>query len=111
MTSWTFPPPANVEVRWLARGGSPHGEALSRQVRALLPRPPASSARSPRTWTLTPPFCGKPPPPPPGHGLYAWIAGEAATIRELRRYLVRDVGMDRNAVAFMGYWRQGQALS
>ncbi|WP_394940234.1 siderophore-interacting protein [Psychromicrobium sp. YIM B11713] len=43
--------------------------------------------------------------------LYAWIAGEAAVIRELRRYLVRDVGMDRHQVAFMGYWRIGKAES
>ncbi|BCW73226.1 hypothetical protein NicSoilB8_42700 [Arthrobacter sp. NicSoilB8] len=40
---------------------------------------------------------------------YAWIAGEAGTVKELRRYLVRDVGMDRKQVAFMGYWRQGKA--
>ncbi len=40
---------------------------------------------------------------------YAWIAGEAAVVRGLRRYLVRDVGIDRKQVAFMGYWRQGKA--
>ncbi len=41
--------------------------------------------------------------------LYAWIAGEAATVRELRRMLVRDRGMDRRSVSFMGYWRQGRS--
>ena len=41
--------------------------------------------------------------------LYAWIAGEAATVRELRRMLVRDRGMDRRNVSFMGYWRQGRS--
>jgi iron complex transport system ATP-binding protein len=40
---------------------------------------------------------------------YAWMAGEAAVIRGLRRYLVRDVGVDRKQVAFMGYWRAGKA--
>ncbi|WP_426997358.1 siderophore-interacting protein [Pseudarthrobacter sp. N5] len=40
---------------------------------------------------------------------YAWIAGEAGVIKEMRRYLVRDVGIDRKQVAFMGYWRQGKA--
>lgn len=40
---------------------------------------------------------------------YAWIAGEAGVVKELRRYLVRDVGVDRKQVAFMGYWRQGKA--
>ncbi|GAA1125528.1 siderophore-interacting protein [Arthrobacter flavus] len=40
---------------------------------------------------------------------YAWIAGEAAVVRGLRRYLVRDVGIDRKQVAFMGYWRSGRS--
>ncbi|MFZ3451839.1 siderophore-interacting protein [Arthrobacter sp. 7Tela_A1] len=40
---------------------------------------------------------------------YAWIAGEAAVVRGLRRYLVKDAGIDRKQVAFMGYWRQGRA--
>ena len=34
---------------------------------------------------------------------------EAGVIKDLRRYLVRDVGIDRKQVAFMGYWRQGKA--
>ncbi|MBI9115874.1 siderophore-interacting protein [Sanguibacter suaedae] len=42
-------------------------------------------------------------------GCYAWIAGEAAVVRELRRHLVRDLGIDRRSVAFMGYWRRGRA--
>lgn len=41
--------------------------------------------------------------------LYAWIAGESAAVKQLRRHLVRDVGIDRRAVAFMGYWRLGRA--
>lgn len=40
---------------------------------------------------------------------YAWIAGEASTVKTLRRYLVREVGVDRRHVAFMGYWRDGAA--
>lgn len=40
---------------------------------------------------------------------YAWIAGEASVVRGLRRYLVREVGVDRKQVAFMGYWRIGKA--
>lgn len=42
-------------------------------------------------------------------GTYAWIAGEAALVRDLRRHLVADLGMDRRSVAFMGYWRRGRA--
>lgn len=40
---------------------------------------------------------------------YAWIAGEAGVVKSLRRYLVREVGVDRRQVAFMGYWREGRA--
>ena len=41
--------------------------------------------------------------------LYAWLAGEATGITALRRHLVTTVGIDRRAVAFMGYWRLGRA--
>ncbi|NUP75157.1 MAG: siderophore-interacting protein, partial [Sinomonas sp.] len=40
---------------------------------------------------------------------YAWIAGESGVVKELRRYLVRECGIDREQVAFMGYWKQGVA--
>ena len=40
---------------------------------------------------------------------YAWLAGEAGVIKEMRRYLVREAGMDRRQVAFMGYWRRGKS--
>ena len=41
--------------------------------------------------------------------LYAWLAGEAAAVRALRRHLVAERGVDRRSVAFMGYWRLGRA--
>lgn len=41
--------------------------------------------------------------------LYAWLAGEAGAIKTLRRHLVASHGVDRRAVAFMGYWRLGRA--
>jgi NADPH-dependent ferric siderophore reductase len=41
--------------------------------------------------------------------LYAWLAGEAGAIKQLRRHLVAGHGVDRRAVAFMGYWRLGRA--
>lgn len=103
--------PANVEVRWLARGGNPHGQALTQQVRALLAPTACEPGEEPEDVDVDATILWETPAATTSHGLYAWIAGEAATIRGLRRYLVRDVGMDRNAVAFMGYWRQGQALS
>ncbi|MEU3250068.1 siderophore-interacting protein [Streptomyces sp. NPDC006997] len=44
--------------------------------------------------------------PDAGHP-YAWIAGEAGRMKELRRHLVKERGLDRRRIAFVGYWRQG----
>lgn len=41
--------------------------------------------------------------------LYAWMAGEAGVVKQLRRHLVSRWGIDRRSVAFMGYWRRGRA--
>lgn len=38
---------------------------------------------------------------------YAWVAGEATTVRGLRRHLFDERGFDRQAVTFTGYWRLG----
>ncbi|MGC9665194.1 siderophore-interacting protein [Planosporangium sp. 12N6] len=38
---------------------------------------------------------------------YAWVAGETATVRALRRHLVGDRGVDRARITFTGYWRRG----
>lgn len=43
--------------------------------------------------------------------LYAWIAGESSMVKELRRLLVNEAGLDRSRVAFMGYWKRGAAES
>jgi len=44
-----------------------------------------------------------------GGGFYAWLAGEAGAITTLRRHLVKELGVDRRRVAFMGYWKLGRA--
>ncbi len=102
--------PAGMSVNWLARGKRPHGEAMSLQVHSLITPAACDVGEEPEDVDVDATILWETPYATSGHGLYAWIAGEAAAIRGLRRYLVRDVGMDRNAVAFMGYWRQGQAL-
>ena len=38
-----------------------------------------------------------------GRSLPAWVTG-------LRRALVKELGVDRRQVAFMGYWREGVAM-
>lgn len=128
---------ANVEITWLARGAAigrsrPHGELLQQAVRKAVPVPgwvgikTADGGAGPEPEDVnvdedilweTPARMGtaaiqaaKNPDMPAGAmPFYAWIAGEAAVIKDMRRYLVRDVGIDRKQVAFMGYWRKGKA--
>lgn len=44
---------------------------------------------------------------PTGQAPYAWLAGEAGTVRAVRRHLVQERSLDRRAVRFTGYWRLG----
>ncbi|MFF0185957.1 siderophore-interacting protein [Streptomyces sp. NPDC005244] len=44
---------------------------------------------------------------PAAEAPYAWIAGESGCVKEVRRHLVRERGIDRRRVTFVGYWRQG----
>lgn len=43
---------------------------------------------------------------PPGEG-YAWAAGEAAEMAELRRILVDEKGHDKRAIRAAAYWKRG----
>jgi hypothetical protein len=36
----------------------------------------------------------------------AWLAGEASTVRALRRHLVGDRGFAKSDIEFTGYWRR-----
>ncbi|WP_010542184.1 siderophore-interacting protein [Dietzia alimentaria] len=40
---------------------------------------------------------------------YAWVCGESGLATSLRRHLVQEVGMDKKAVTFSGYWKVGAA--
>ena len=42
---------------------------------------------------------------------YFWVAGERSQVAAIRRALVRQWGVDRRQVSFMGYWHAGQAES
>ncbi len=113
--------PAGVEVVWLPREGAEHGELLHAAVAALLGAPDAdvevaADEVDPDLWE-TPTYSSSGEEVGPDgstvgpHGdLYAWIAGESKVVTALRRHLVRDLGMDRRQVAFMGYWRRGVAM-
>ena len=102
--------PAGITTTWLARGDRPHGQALSLAVRALLDgAPPAAVTVEPALPDVDVDVDVLWETGQARGGFYAWIAGEAAVVRDLRRCLVTEHGVDRRSVAFMGYWRQGRA--
>ena len=103
--------PPGVEVRWLVRGARARGEALAPAVHAALCElgvagraagedPEDVDLEAGLLWDV---------PESRTEGCYAWLAGEAGMVKALRRRLVRDLGLPRPAVAFMGYWRLGAA--
>jgi NADPH-dependent ferric siderophore reductase len=70
--------PGGAEVHWVRRDARPAGAPLTAAVHAA---------------TL-----------PEGRG-QAWLSGESACVRDLRRHLLDDRGLDRRAVYATGYWR------
>jgi len=102
-------------VRWIPRDEQPHGcaliDALTNWTGANLDV--LASAAAPRRQKIAEIDVDLEllwDSPEEGDGeFYAWIAGEAATVKTLRRLLVTQHGVDRKRVAFMGYWRAGQA--
>ncbi|WP_066587480.1 siderophore-interacting protein [Corynebacterium provencense] len=73
-----------VTVTWLVRHGAPGHSAplLLDAVRAL----------PPTIWE--------------DGQCFAWIAGEQSVVRDIRRHLVGDRGMDKAWIDFTGYWRK-----
>ncbi|MDN5914978.1 MAG: siderophore-interacting protein [Pseudonocardia sp.] len=68
---------AEVSVHWVHRTGD--GDALPAAVRAA---------------------------ELPEGAVFAWVAGEAAAVRAVRRHLVSERGLDKRGVSFTGYWRR-----
>ncbi|TFV86034.1 siderophore-interacting protein [Blastococcus sp. CT_GayMR16] len=112
--------PDGVEVTWLPRRvatepAAPHGALLTAAlVRAVQDLPGATGTSRPSMlddvdvdasilWEV-------PEDTADGRtsGPYVWLAGEAGTIKGLRRHLVQEAGLDRTSIAFMGYWRLGR---
>ncbi|QIG40807.1 siderophore-interacting protein [Microbacterium sp. 4R-513] len=104
-----------VRITWLARGERAHGAALIEALTSWTAshRHVLARAAAPRRQKLADIDVDLEllwDSPEDGEGeFYAWIAGEAATVKTLRRLLVTGHGVDRKRVAFMGYWRLGQA--
>jgi NADPH-dependent ferric siderophore reductase len=113
--------PVGVEVVWLPRDGADHGVRLHDAVVSHLGTQAAfhdvvEDEVDPDLWE-TPTYSssgedteGAALRTGPHADLYAWIAGESKVVTGLRRHLVRDLGIDRHQVAFMGYWRRGVSM-
>jgi NADPH-dependent ferric siderophore reductase len=108
--------PPGVEVRWLPRSGDAHGTRLIPAVLdhlgAAAPAVIADVDTEDPLWE-TPTFSslGEAVAAGANHAdRYFWIAGESGVVTTLRRHLVKDLGVDRSQVAFMGYWRHGVAM-
>ena len=43
-------------------------------------------------------------------GLFVWVAGEATATTTIRRSLTQDLGVAKEQVAFLGYWKLGGPL-
>ncbi len=111
--------PADARVTWLPRGAAAHGSLLDPAVRdwvagnhqayasALCDRAQQLDDVDVDTELLWDSF-GEASTSTPG-SFYAWLAGESAVIKGLRRLLVSETGIDRGRVSFMGYWRLGRA--
>jgi NADPH-dependent ferric siderophore reductase len=99
--------PDGVRVTWLPRLGAPFGQRLISAVREATARlieekreQDLEDVDLDDLWEVPALADGR---------FYAWLAGEAGSIRTLRRHLVAECGVDRRAAAFMGYWRLGHA--
>ncbi|GAA1583861.1 siderophore-interacting protein [Leucobacter aridicollis] len=105
--------PSGVTVTWLGRDGAPHGTFLEPAIAEWGARRLAGAVA--QTDALEDAEAADPDEvlwDVPEHVVgedYAWLAGEAGVVTRMRRHLVRDLGIDRKAVAFMGYWRIGRA--
>ncbi|MER7463440.1 siderophore-interacting protein [Streptomyces sp. NPDC097981] len=79
-----LPTLADADITWIVREGGAGKERAERVLEAL------------RAAEL-----------PVAEAPYVWLAGEAGTVRAVRRHVVQERSIDRRAVRFTGYWRLG----
>ncbi|GAA3596962.1 siderophore-interacting protein [Kribbella ginsengisoli] len=78
-----LPSPGRVDITWLPHTGAPTDT-------------PQSLPEALKSATL------------PFDLDYAWVAGESAMIKQIRRHLVNTVGLPKPAISFQGYWKRGE---
>jgi NADPH-dependent ferric siderophore reductase len=87
-------------------------EVAQPDARVALPEHPRASVE----------WCDLPPGAPPGDAMVAavraadlapdgriWVAGEAAAVQRVRRYLFEERGIPRARTSVRGYWKHGRA--
>lgn len=77
--------PEGVDVRWLHRGDVPagHSDLLERAVRTVSV--------------------------PEGERVYAWVSGEATSLKPIRRFVRDELGSSAGDHLITGYWKRGVA--
>ncbi len=100
-----------VEVTWLAREGAETGSLLHPAVQAWCARRGFGGDDPDELSDIDVDFevLWETPDSAPTDGFYAWVAGESSMVKTVRRHLVRECGVHRSQVAFMGYWRAGRS--
>ncbi|MFD5509527.1 siderophore-interacting protein [Streptomyces sp. NPDC127051] len=79
-----LPTPADADITWIVRESGAGKQRTERVLEVL------------RVAEL-----------PVAEAPYVWLAGEAGTVRAVRRHIVQERSIDRRAVRFTGYWRLG----
>ena len=102
--------PANAELVWLPRDQAAYGQALVQAVQARLAASPVVAGDALDEIDVDAQILWEQSDAGVAGPFYAWVAGEAGAVMAIRRHLVRDCGLDRRALTFMGYWRQGRVL-
>lgn len=99
-----------AEIHWLARNDCyAHGEPLLKAVKSQVCLPPAARLERPllddnihkdeRLWERAQRM----------DSFRAWVAGESTFVKNIRRCLINEHGLNRDLACFMAYWCQGKA--
>ena len=102
-----------AQVHWLPREmlNCAHGQAMQHAVRELASLPQGHAAAKAKLedvdidnrilWEQA---------SSASSAFHAWVAGESATVMEIRRYLIKERGLQRDCLTLMGYWRAGRTF-
>jgi len=102
--------PATAELVWLPRGRAAYGAPLLQAVQARLAASSVVAGEELEEIDVDAQILWEQADASVAGPLYAWVAGEAGAVMAIRRHLVRECGLDRRTITFMGYWRHGKVL-